>query len=139
MRRVAAVFLFIAGAGLILPHRADALLDSWQKRFFASEPRISEKTKFIGNFLEAHELVSHEYPAAYNESDKTALEKADAHWMIVEAKIKKYVSSLGGEFPEVDLDDDKAIAKHAKHCEEALKPPDTSGKTKKRKTKKSPI
>ncbi|MCB1054419.1 MAG: energy transducer TonB [Acidobacteria bacterium] len=25
------MFLFIAGAGLILPHRADALLDSWQK------------------------------------------------------------------------------------------------------------
>lgn len=115
------------------------ILDSWQKRLFASEPRIQEKTKFIGHFLEAHELVSREYPAAYNESDKTALEKADAHWMIVEAKVKKYVGSLGGTFPEIDLDDEKSIAKHAKHCEEALKPPDHSGKAKKRRKKKSPI
>lgn len=115
------------------------ILDSWQKRMFASEPRVLEKTKFIGNFLEAHELVSREYPAAYNESDKTALEKADAHWMIVEAKVKKYVGSLGGEFPEVNLDDKKSVEKHAKHCEQALKPPDTSGKVKKRGKKKGPI
>lgn len=115
------------------------ILDSWQKRLFAAEPRIQEKTKFIGNFLEAHELVSREYPAAYNESDKTMLQKADAHWMIVEAKVKKYVGSLGGEFPEVDIDDDKSIERHAKHCEEALKPPDKSGKAKKRRKKKSPI
>jgi hypothetical protein len=115
------------------------ILDSWQKRLFASEPRITEKTKFIGNFLEAHELVSREYPAAYNESDNTALEKADAHWMIVEAKIKKYVGNLGGKFPEVDLDDAKSVARHAKHCEEALKPPDHSGKAKKGARKKGPI
>jgi len=115
------------------------ILDSWQKRLLASEPRLIEKSKLVGNFLEAHELVSHEYPAAYNESDKTAIQKADAYWMVVEAKVKKYVNSLGGEFPEVDLDDDKSIAKHAKHCEEALKPPDRTGKTKKRRKKKSPI
>ena len=115
------------------------ILDSWQKRLFASEPRIQEKTKFIGNFLEAHELVSREYPAAYNASDKTALQKADAHWMIVEAKVKKYVGSLGGTFPEVDLDSEKSIAKHAKHCEQALKPPDRSGKEKKRRKKKTSI
>lgn len=115
------------------------ILDSWQKRLFANEPRILEKTKFIGNFLEAHELVSREYPAAYNESDNTALEKADAHWMIVEAKIKKYVGNLGGKFPEVDVEDPKSVAKHAKHCEEALKPPDTSGKAKKRTKNKGPI
>lgn len=115
------------------------ILDSWQKRMFANEPRILEKTKFIGNFLEAHELVSHEYPAAYNDSDSTALEKADAHWMIVEAKIKKYVGNLGGKFPEVDLDDAKSVERHAKHCAEALKPPDTTGKAKKRTKKKGPI
>jgi hypothetical protein len=115
------------------------ILDSWQKRLFANEPRILEKTKFIGNFLEAHELISREYPAAYNDSDNTALEKADAHWMIVEAKIKKYVGNLGGKFPEVDLDNAKSVEKHAKHCAEALKPPDTSGKAKKRTKKKGPI
>jgi hypothetical protein len=115
------------------------ILDSWQKRMFASEPRILEKTKFIGNFLEAHELVSHEYPAAYNDSDSTALEKADAHWMIVEAKIKKYVGNLGGKFPEVDPANPKSVEKHAKRCVEVLKPPDTSGKAKKRTKKKGPI
>ena len=118
------------------------ILDTWQKRLFASEPRLGEKTLFIGNFLEAHELISREYPAAYNASDKTALEKADAHWMIVEAKVKKYVGSLGvaEKFPQVDIDNAKSVEAHAKHCEEALKPPDRSGKTKKRKSrKKSPI
>lgn len=115
------------------------ILDSWQKRMFANEPRILEKTKFIGNFLEAHELISREFPAAYNESDNTALEKADAHWMIVEAKLKKYVGNLGGTFPEVNLDDAKSVEKHAKHCAETLKPPDTSGKAKKRKKNKGPI
>ncbi len=116
------------------------ILDSWQKRLFAAEPRILEKSKFIGHFLEAHELVSREFPAAYNESDNTTLEKADAHWMIVEAKVKKYVGNLGGEFPEMDLDDAKAMERHAKHCQEALKPPDHTGKAKKVKSrKKGPI
>jgi hypothetical protein len=115
------------------------ILDSWQKRLFANEPRILEKSKFIGHFLEAHELVSREYPAAYNDSDNTALEKADAHWMIVEAKVKKYVGNLGGKFPELDLDDSKAMDKHAKRCQEVLRPPDTSGKAKKRTKNKGPI
>jgi hypothetical protein len=118
------------------------IVDSWQKRMFAEEGlRILEKSKLMGHFLEAHELVMREYPAAYNESDTTALEKADAHWMIVEAKVKKYVSNLGvgDEFPEVDLENPKSIERHAKHCEEALKPPDHSGKTKKRGKKKGPI
>jgi len=115
------------------------ILDSWQKRLFANEPRILEKTKFIGSFLEAHELVSREYPAAYNDSDKTALEKADALWMVAEAKVKKYVGNLGGKFPEVDPSNPKSVEKHAKHCAETLKPPDTSGKAKKRTKKKGPI
>ncbi len=114
-------------------------IDGWQKRLFAAEPRINEKSKYIGHFLEAHELVMREIPAAYNESDKTALEKADAHWMIVAAKIKKYTNTLGGKFPEVDIDNAKSIEAHAKHCAEALKPPDRSGKAKKRRKKKSPI
>lgn len=114
-------------------------IDGWQKRLFAKEPRILEKSKFIGNFLEAHELVMREFPAAYNDSDKTMLEKADAHWLIVEAKVKKYVKSLGGEFPEIDLDDAKSVERHAKACEEAMKPPDRSGKTQKRRKKKTSI
>lgn len=114
-------------------------IDGWQKRLFAEQPRILEKSKFIGNFLEAHELVMHEYLKAYNNGDKTELEKADAHWIIVQAKIKKYVKNLGGEFPERDLNDPKVAEKHAAVCEDAMTPPDRSGKAKKRRSKKSPI
>lgn len=114
-------------------------VDGWQKRMFAEEgTRILEKSKLISHFLEAHELVMREYPAAYNESDKTALEKANAHWMVVEAKVKKYVGKLGKDdaFPTVDIDDAKSIERHAKHCEDVIKPPDRSGKAKKRKKRK---
>ena len=112
-------------------------INGWQQRLFGEEgTRILEKSKFIGHFLEAHELVMREYPDAYNNSDKTGLEKADAHWIIVEAKVKKYAKNLGGKFPEVDLDDAKSVERHNKVCEEAMKPPDRSGKAKKRKKKK---
>ena len=113
--------------------------DGWQKRLFAEQPRILEKSKFIGNFLEAHELVMHGYPKAFNSADKTELEKADAHWIIIEAKIKKYVKNLGGEYPERDPEDAKAMERHAAVCEEAMTPPDRSGKAKKRKGRKGSI
>jgi hypothetical protein len=114
-------------------------VDGWQKRLFAEQPRILEKSKFIGNFLEAHELVMHGYLKAYNEGDKTQLEKNDAHWIIVEAKVKKYVKQLGGEFPERDPNDAKAMEKHAEVCEDAMTPPDRTGKAKRRKRKKGAI
>lgn len=115
------------------------VVDSWQKRMFAEEgTRILEKSKMISHFLEAHELIGREFPAAYNDNDEKALQKADAHWMIVEAKVKKYVGNLGvgDKFPEIDIDDTKAMEKHAARCAEAIKPPDTSGKAKKRKKRK---
>lgn len=114
-------------------------VDGWQKRLFAEQPRILEKSKFVGNFLEAHELVMHGYLKAINEADQTELEKADAHWIIVEAKIKKYVKNLGGEWPERDMDNPKHAAAHAKVCEDAMTPPDRTGKAKKRKGKKGSI
>jgi hypothetical protein len=113
-------------------------IDGWQKRLFAEQPRILEKSKFIGNFLEAHELVMHGYPSAFNEADKTELEKTDAHWVIVEAKVKKYVKNLGGEWVERDPENPKHAAKHAAVCEDAMTPPDRTGKVK-RGRKKSPI
>src|SRR5690606_6485300 len=101
------------------------LIDGWQKRLFSEQPRIQEKSKFIGNFLEAHELVMNGYPKAYNEGDTKELEKQDAHWIIVEAKVKKYVKSLGGEWPGVlDPQNPKDMEKHAKVCAEAMRPPD---------------
>lgn len=114
-------------------------IDGWQKRLFAEQPRILEKSKFIGHFLEAHELVMNGYPKAYNEADKTELEKADAHWIVVQAKVKKYTKNLGEEFPERDPDNPKDVEAHAKVCELAMTPPDRSGKVKKRKRKKGAI
>lgn len=107
-------------------------LDGWQKRLFADQPRIQEKSKFIGNFLEAHELVMNGYLRAYNDGDETELKKQDAHWAIVEAKNKKYVKSLGAKWPERDMEDPKVAKAHAEFCEEAMTPPDRSGKAKKR-------
>jgi len=116
------------------------LVDGWQQRLFAEQPRIQEKSKFIGNFLEAHELVMYGYPKAFNESDKTELEKADLHWLAVEAKVKKYVKQLGEEWPTALAPESaKELEKHAKTCEEAMKPPDRSGKKKNRKRKKGAI
>lgn len=115
-------------------------VNGWQQRLFAKEPRIQEKSKYIGHFLEAHELVMYGYPKAFNEGDKTELEKADAHWMIVMNKIKKYSKQLDKKgWPERNYNEnEKARKRHEKVCEEAMKPPDRSGK-KKRRGKKSPI
>lgn len=115
-----------------IPH-----VNGWQQRLFANEPRILEKSKFIGNFLEAHELVMNGYPDAFNGADDTGLKKQEAHWLIVEAKIKKYVKNLGSEWNDFLADTPKAQKAHANVCEAALKPPDT--KEKKRRKKKSPI
>lgn len=113
-------------------------LNGWQQRLFAQEPRIQEKSKFIGNILEAHEAVMNNYPKAYNMGDKDELEKVEAQWTIVEQKMKKYSKNLGLDWPERDLNDPKQAEAHAKVCEAAFTPPDRSGKEKKGK-KKGPI
>ncbi len=115
-------------------------LDGWQKRLFANEPRILEKSKLISHILEAHELVSLHYRKAYDSRDKTALQKHDAHWIIVDTKVKKYLKllGLGDKFPQVDKDNPKSVKKHEEFCAKALKPP-KKGKEKKRRGKKTPI
>lgn len=116
-------------------------LDGWQKRLFAEEPRILEKSKFIGNILEGHEAVMNNYPQAFNEGDKTELEKVEAHWTIVDQKMRKYAKNLGLEFTGYNKDDPKDVERHAKVCEKAWTPPDRTGKAKKGKAakKKGPI
>lgn len=71
-------------------------LDEWQQNFFAKEPRVLEKSKFPGRLLEAHEIVAYAYPKAFASGDAKELEKAEAWWVVVEAKTKKYTESLGG-------------------------------------------
>jgi hypothetical protein len=111
-------------------------LDGWQKRLFAEEPRILEKSKFIGNILEAHEAVMNNYPQAFNEGNKTELEKVEAHWTIVDQKMKKYAKNLGLEWTTRDLTNPKDAEAHAKVCAAAMTPPDRSGKAKKGKAAK---
>ncbi len=111
-------------------------LDGWQKRLFAEEPRVLEKSKFIGNILEGHEAVMNNYPQAYNEGDKTALEKVEANWIIVDQKMKKYAKNLGLEWKDYDPNDPKQLEAHKKMCEEAFTPPDRSGKAKRGKAAK---
>ena len=114
-------------------------VDGWQKRLFAEQPRVQEKSKFVGNFLEAHELIMHGYLKAYNMGDKIELAKQDVQWDIVRQKIKKYVKSLGADFPEVDPNNAKQVAAHEKTCEAAMTPPDRSGKAKRRRKRKGSI
>jgi hypothetical protein len=113
-------------------------LDGWQMRLFAKEPRVMEKSKLIGHFLEAHEMVMNNYPKAYNDADKSELEKVEAHWVITQNKVKKYIKSLGVEWIERDPNNPKDVEAHRKVCEAAFEPPDRSGKAK-RGAKKGPI
>ncbi|MCA9691522.1 MAG: hypothetical protein KC636_18100 [Myxococcales bacterium] len=106
--------------------------DQWQKRLFANEPRILEKSKFIGNILEAHEAVMNNYPKAFNNGDKLELEKVDLEWEVLENKIAKYHKQLTEkEWERPDLSDPKAQAKHAEFCEKALNPPKNTGQRRK--------
>jgi hypothetical protein len=97
-------------------------LDRWQQRLFANEPRILEKSKFIGHFLEVHELIMRGYPGAYNESDELELKKQDAHWILVEDKIVKYVDRLGGasKYKLPDPESAKDMKKWEKFCGKAM-------------------
>jgi hypothetical protein len=108
----------------------EGFLDPWQQRLFSNEPRILEKSKYIGNILEAHELVMHGYPDAYNNNDETELKKVEAHWLLVDDKVKKYSERIGAPMEEIDLADPKAAEKWAKFCEKALQPPKETGKKK---------
>lgn len=70
-------------------------LDAWQKQLFTKEPRLLERSKFVGRFLEAHEVVARELPAAYDNNDQFAIDTAEAHWMKVVAWVDEYAQALG--------------------------------------------
>lgn len=107
------------------------MVNTWQQRLFSNEPRILEKSKLIGHFLEAHELVMHGYPDAFNNNDQNAVAQADAHWLIIENKITKYLKNISDEpLPKPDLTDPKQKEAHDKFCEKALNPPKNTGAAK---------
>jgi hypothetical protein len=117
---------------MYVPH-----VNAWQQRLFANEPRVLEKSKFMGPYLEAHELVMKHYPQSYNDADKKAVEETDTRFDIVRLKLQKYSKNLDKEFPVYSPEDDKAWAKHLKRCDEVMIPPKSEPKV--RKGKKSPI
>jgi len=104
-------------------------LDRWQQRLFGNEPRILEKSKFIGHFLEAHELIMRGYPNAINLADETELTKQDAHWLLVTDKIQVYVDKLGvgDKYTLPDLDKPKELKKWEKFCDKAHQEPTNKG------------
>lgn len=110
-------------------------INRWQQRLFAVEPRILEKSKFISHFLEAHEIVMHRYPKAYNLGDKTELGKSGAFWTIVSGKITRYAEKLGGKWENPDFNDPKTAKKWAKRCKKAMVEP---RKGKKRRRRRGP-
>lgn len=94
--------------------------DSWQKRMFADNPRIIEKSKFVGNFLEAHEIIMTSYPRAYNEADRKAVDEASVQWNRVEAKAIKYTKALGKDWPDFE-GTEAAKEAHRAHCDALAK------------------
>mgnify|MGYP000146089444 CR=1 FL=1 len=107
------------------------MVKGWMDRLLANEPRIMEKSKMIGHFFEAHEAVMHNYPDAYNNNDKVAVELVDTNWLITENKISKYLKNITNEdMPKEDLTDPKVKEKHDKFCLAALTPPKNTGKAK---------
>lgn len=80
-------------------------LETWLTELLTDDPRIIERSKLVGNFLEAHELVLSAYPKAFDDGGGVALDKAEAHWMVVQAKMRKYVEKLGGRYPEASAAD----------------------------------
>ncbi len=102
-----------------IPH-----FNGWQQRLFAAEGQeILTKSKYIGNILEAHELVMNGYPTAYNDADAMEIKRQDALWTVVENKVYDYSEKIGAKMDKPDLTDPKVKEKWDKYCTEALKPP----------------
>lgn len=85
-------------------------IDRWQRDLFVSNPRITEKSKALGQILEMHEIVMINYPRAYNSGDPTEISKTEAHWMIVSSKADLYLTKVGGTMPKPSAAECKARA-----------------------------
>lgn len=82
-------------------------LNEWQEKVFRDNPRIAEKSKFVGTLLEMHELVTHRIPKAYDGKDDKAVEKTQVYWTVLIAKITKYTRTLSATFVVASASDCK--------------------------------
>jgi hypothetical protein len=98
--------------------------DPWQQRLFAAEGQdILSKSKYIGNVLEAHELIINGYPTAYNDGDEVEVKIQDARWTVVENKVIDYSDKIGAPMKLPDLEDPKEAKKWEKFCKDVVLPP----------------
>lgn len=77
-------------------HDWSASTSEWLQRLFADNERILERSRFVGYFIEAHEIVSHSYVQAYEARDRAEVEKIGKHWLAVEAKVRRHAEAIGG-------------------------------------------
>lgn len=99
------------------------VVNPWQQRLFANEGQdVLAKSKFMGNILEAHELIMHAYPVAYNDSDRTLVNVEDARWIMVENTMKDYSEKLGVPMKLPDLEDPKDLKNWEKFCKDVVLP-----------------
>lgn len=97
--------------------------DPWQQRLFATEGQdILSKSKYIGNILEAHELVINGYPVAYNDGDEVEVKVQDARWLVVENKVIDYSNKIGAPLELPDLENPKEARKWEKFCKDVVLP-----------------
>jgi hypothetical protein len=107
------------------------VVNPWQQKLFAAEGMdVLSKSKFMGNILEAHELVMNGYPTAYNTSDRTEVTVQDARWTVVENKIVDYSDKIGAPIKLPDLDDPKQAQNWEKFCKDVVLPPKPKKKKK---------
>ena len=86
----------------------DGVANAWQKKLFAEEGQdVLSKSKYIGNIIEAHELVMNGYPVAYNDGDDMEIKRQDALWTVVENKVKDYSDRIGAPMKFPDLENPK--------------------------------
>ena len=97
--------------------------NSWQQRMFAAEGQdVLGKSMYIGNILEAHELVMNGYPVAYNDGDEIEVKVQDARWTVVENKVIDYSDKIGAPMKFPDLENPKEKKKWDKFCHDVMFP-----------------
>ena len=100
------------------------VVDSWQQRLFAAEGQdILTKSKYIGNIIEAHELIMNGYPVAYNDGDEIEVQRQDALWTLAENRVVDYSKKLGAPMTFPDLENAKQKKKWDKFCHDVIFPP----------------
>ncbi|PRQ06361.1 hypothetical protein [Enhygromyxa salina] len=102
----------------------DPVVDAWQQKLFAAQGQdILTKSKYIGNIIEAHELVMNGYPVAYNDNDEIEIKRQDALWTVAENRVVDYSNKIGAPMTFPDLEDAKEKKKWDKFCHDVIFPP----------------